>query len=237
SGSGNLSDTVNLPAGSTVSYTVLANISSGATGSLTNTATVTAPAGVTDSNLANNSASDTDTLTPQAELAITKTDGVASVSAGGSAIYSIVATNSGPSAATGATVTDTAPAGLTFGSWSCVASVGSSCPASGSGNISASVNLLSGGTATFTVNATVAGNATGSIANTATIAPPAGVTDPNLANNTASDTDTLSSIADLAITKSDGVASVTAGTSTTYTIVVSNNGPSAVTGAVVRDIL
>ena len=190
-----------------------------------------------DSNPANNSASDTDTLTPQAELAITKTDGVASVNAGGSATYTIVATNSGPSAVVGATVADTAPAALTFSAWACVASVGSSCPASGSGNISASVNLLSGGTATFTVDATVAGNATGSIVNTATVATPAGVTDPNLANNTATDTDTVTSVADLAITKSDGVASVTAGTSTTYTIVVSNNGPSAVTGAVVSDIL
>ena len=237
SGSGNLSDTVNLPAGSTITYTLLANINSSATGSLTNTATVTTPGGVTDSNPANNSATDTDTLTPQAELAITKTDGVASVNAGGSTIYTIVATNSGPSAVVGATVTDTAPAALTLGAWTCLASVGSSCPASGSGNISASVSLLSGGTATFTVNATIAGNATGSIANTATIAPPAGVTDPNLANNSAADTDTVGSVADLAITKTDGVASVNAGGSTVYTIVATNNGPSAVTGAVVSDNL
>ena len=237
SGSGNISDTVNLPTGSTITYTLQANIGASATGSVANTATVAAPGGVTDPDLTNNSATDTDTLTPQAELAITKTDGVASVTAGGSTIYSIVATNSGPSAAIGATVTDTAPAGLTFGSWSCVASVGSSCPASGSGNISASVNLLSGGTATFTVNVTVAGNATGPIVNTTAVAAPAGVSDPNLANNSATDTDTVGSIADLAITKSDGVASVTSGTSTTYTIVVSNNGPSGVTGATVSDIL
>ena len=56
--------------------------------------------------------------------------------------------------------------------------------------------------------------------------PPAGVTDPNLANNSATDTDTLTPQADLAITKSDGVTSVAPGQPTTYTIVVSNNGPS-----------
>src|SRR5262249_59948506 len=83
------------------------------------------------------------------------TDGVTSVNAGGSTTYTIVATNNGPSAVTGATVTDTAPAGLTIGSWTCAASAGSSCPAGGSGNISASVNLLNGGAVTLTGNASL----------------------------------------------------------------------------------
>jgi hypothetical protein len=44
------------------------------------------------------------------------------------------------------------------------------CPASGLGNLAASVDLLSGGTATFTVTATATGS--GTISNTATIAAP-----------------------------------------------------------------
>ena len=44
SGSGNINDTVNLPVGATITYTLIANIASGATGTLVNTATVTAPA-------------------------------------------------------------------------------------------------------------------------------------------------------------------------------------------------
>src|SRR5439155_378255 len=170
-----------------------------------------------------------------ADLAVTKDDGATSVNAGGSTIYTIVVTNNGPSAVIGATVTDTAPAGLTIGAWTCAASAGSSCPASGSGNIAASVNLLNGGTATFTVNATVAGNATGSIANTATIATPVGVSDPTPGNNSATDTDTVNLVANLSITKTDGVSSVNAGSSTIYTIVATNNGPSAVTAATVTD--
>ena len=170
-----------------------------------------------------------------ADLAVTKDDGTASVNAGGSTIYTIVATNNGPSAVIGATVTDTAPAGLTIGAWTCAASAGSSCPASGSGNIAASVNLLNGGTATFTVNATVAGNASGSIANTATIAAPVSVTDPTPGNNSATDTDTVNLVADLSITKTDGVTSVNAGGTTTYTIIVANAGPSAANGAVFTD--
>ena len=90
---------------------------------------------------------------------------------------------------------------------------------------------------TITLTGTVDPTATGTLTNTATVSPPAGVTDPNLANNSASDTDTLTPQADLAIAKGDGVTSVVPGTSITYAIVVSNNGPSAVTGASVSDPL
>lgn len=41
--------------------------------------------------------------------------------------------------------------------------------------------------------------------------------------------------ADLAITKTNGATTVTSGSSTTYTLVVTNNGPAPVTGAVVSD--
>ena len=44
SGSGNISNTVNMPAGSTITYTVTGTVGPAATGNLTNTATVTAPA-------------------------------------------------------------------------------------------------------------------------------------------------------------------------------------------------
>ena len=42
SGTGNISDTVNVPVGATLTYTVLATISSSATGTMANTATVPA---------------------------------------------------------------------------------------------------------------------------------------------------------------------------------------------------
>jgi len=58
-------------------------------------------------------------------------------------------------------------------------------------NISAPLNIPVGGTVTFTVTGTIALNATGNIVNTATITAPSGVTDPNGANNSATDTDAL----------------------------------------------
>jgi hypothetical protein len=55
---------VNLPAGSTLTFTTTSGTVSATTlaTTLANTATVTVPAGVLDTNLANNSATDTDTI-------------------------------------------------------------------------------------------------------------------------------------------------------------------------------
>ena len=135
-----------LPSGLTATATV-----TGGASPMTNVATVTAPAGINDP-AGNNSATDNNTvITPTADLSITKTDGLTSVNQGATLTYTIVASNAGPSAVVGATVSDVFPAQLSSVTWTCAASAGSSCPASGSGNLSALVNLLSGGTATFTV--------------------------------------------------------------------------------------
>ena len=236
SGSGNLNTTVSLLAGGTATYTVNATVSGSASGTITNTATIAAPGGVTDTNPSNNSATDVDATNLVADLAITKTDGLTTVVPGTAITYTIVATNNGPSVANGATVADTFPAFLVNPTWTCVASVGSSCgTANGTGNINTTVNLFVGGTATYTVNATVSALASGALANTATVAAPAGVTDPNPNNNTATDVDTLNPTADLAITKTDGLTTVVPGTAITYTIVATNNGPSIANGATVAD--
>jgi len=233
-GSGNINDTVNLPSGGSVTYTASCTISAAATGTLSNTANVTAPAGVTDPTPGNNSATDSDTLGATADLAITKTDGVTTATAGGSVTYTIVASNAGPSNATGATVADTFPASLTC-TWTCVGAGGGTCTAAGSGNINDTVNLPSGGSVTYTASCAISAAATGTLSNTATVTAPAGVTDPTPGNNSATDSDTLGATADLAITKTDGVTTATAGGSVTYTIVASNAGPSAATGATVTD--
>jgi uncharacterized repeat protein (TIGR01451 family) len=234
SGSGNLNDTVNLPAGGSVTYTASCNISASATGTLSNTATVAAPAGVTDPTPGNNSATDSDTLAASADLSITKTDGVTTATPGGSVTYTITASNAGPSDAPGATVGDTFPGSLTC-TWTCVGAGGGTCAASGSGSLNDTVNLPSGGSVTYTASCNISASATGTLSNTATVAAPAGVTDPAPGNNSATDNDALGAQADLSITKTDGVTSVTAGSSVTYTITASNAGPSSATGATVAD--
>jgi uncharacterized repeat protein (TIGR01451 family) len=222
--------------GGTVTYTATATINPAATGTLSNTATVTAPAGVTDPNLANNSATDTDTLTPLANLSITKTDGQATVVPGSPITYTIVASNAGPSPVTGATVTDTLPATITLATWTCLGAGGGTCTASGSGHINDTVNLPVGGAVTYTLSGTISPSLIGTLSNTATVTAPGGVIDPNLANNSATDTNTTAQ-ADLSITKTDGQTVAEPGTTVTYTIVVSNAGPSSATGAMVADTL
>jgi uncharacterized repeat protein (TIGR01451 family) len=232
SGTGNIQTTVTLLPGGTVTFTAVAQISSSATGTLTNTATVAVPPG--DTTPADNSASDSDSLTPQADLAIAKTDNVTSVVPGTSTTYTIVVSNAGPNTAVAQTVTDNFPATITSVSWTAVPSAGSSVAAtSGTGNIATTVTLLPGGSVTFTAVAHISASATGTLTNTATVAVPPGDNTP--ADNSATDTDTLTPQADLAITKTDKVTSVVPGTSTTYTIVVSNAGPSTAVAQAVTD--
>jgi hypothetical protein len=235
SGITNINATVNLPIGATATFTAVCNISPAASGSLSNTATVTVPAGDTDPDPANNSATDTDAPNPQADLNITKTDGSATAVPGGSTIYTITVGNAGPGNVTGATVTDNFPAAISSANWTAVYAGGATGPAAGSGNISALVNIPSGGSVTFTVTCIISAGATGSLSNTATVTTPAGTTDPDPANNSATDTDTLVPNADLSITKTDGVANYTPGGTTTYTIIVSNNGPGNVNAAIISD--
>ena len=191
SGTGDIDTTVTLLPGGTATFTVSGSIDPSATGTLTNTAAVSAPSGVTDPDTSNNSASDADTLTPVADLSIAKTDGTADVVAGTSTTYTIVVTNGGPSVATGAAVNDVMPTAVSA-TWTATASTGSSVAASsGSGNIATMVTLLPGGTATFTVVAAVSHSATGTLTNTATVAAPAGVTDNDLTDNSATDADAI----------------------------------------------
>jgi uncharacterized repeat protein (TIGR01451 family) len=190
SGSGNINDaSVVLPVGASVTYTAVCSISASATGSLSNTATVSSS--TSDPNPANNSATDTDTLTPQADLSITKTDGVTARIPGSSTTYTLVASNAGPSNAPGTVVTDTLPAALSGAAWTCVGAGGGTCSAAGSGNLSDTVNLPVGASVTYTLTATVSASATGTLSNTATVSAAAGITDPTPGNNVVTDTDTV----------------------------------------------
>ncbi len=122
----------------------------------------------------------------RSDLSITKTHSPSTGTPGLPVTFTITATNNGPLAVSGATVNDTFPAGISGVSWTCAATPGSSCSAaSGSGNISATVNLAVGGTATFTATGTISSAAVGSLTNTATVTSPASVFDPLGNNNSA----------------------------------------------------
>ncbi|RFF31259.1 DUF11 domain-containing protein [Wenzhouxiangella sediminis] len=174
----------------------------------------------------------------QSDLAVTKTDGAAASTPGTSVTYTIVVTNNGPDDVTAATVQDSFPAALSACSWTCTASAGSTCTAGPvAGNISDSVNLLNGGTATYTATCDIDPAATGTLDNTASASVPAtGWLDPNTADNSATDSNTLEPSADLQITKTAGGTDHLVGEPMVYTIVATNNGPSWPSDVTVSDL-
>src|SRR5262249_49186897 len=103
------------------------------------------------------------------------------------------------------------------------------------GPIATTVDLPAGASATFVATGTVSPGAIGTLANTASVTPPAGTTDPTPDDETATDTTTISQSADVQVTKARSPAMVTAGNPATFTIVVSNAGPSTATGVVITD--
>ena len=176
-------------------------------------------------------------LGPNADLSVTINDSLGTYTPGGTATYTVIVHNSGPSAVTGATAAVTKPLQITTWTVTCVPSAGAVCtagPVTPAGNISDLVDIPIGGNVTYSIVSSINASAVGNLVTSATINNPGPTPDPNLANNSASDTDAPPS-ADLSITINDGISLWTPGGSTTYTVVVDNNGPLNVTGAVFTD--
>ena len=178
-----------------VPFQVTVNINSGATGTINNGNYTIGGDGVSPILGALVQTTITAAVT-YADLGVTVSDGTPGVVWGGPVAYTLTVGNGGPSAVVGATVTDTFPAQLTGVTWTCTATGGGACQSgSGSGNISRTVNLPVGATATFAISATViAGSGSGTLTNSASVAPPAGVTDPGASNNTDADVDGIGTL-------------------------------------------
>ena len=202
---------------------------------------MTPPGGTTDPTPGNNTATDTDTLTPQVTLLVTKTDGATTYTPGGSATYTVTIENTGASDALGVDVSDALPAGVTLSAnVTCAANGTSTCGtvAGLSGATSFSVTAArvnAGGANTIVLTVPVAfaaGMSANPLVNTATATDvPTGATDSD------SDSDTLSANVTLAVTKTDGSATYTPGGTAVYTITVVNNGVSDALSVNVSDTL
>ena len=129
----------------------------------------------------------------------------------------------------GVAFADTLPAGLTIADSSVGICGGTRTTTASTGIISLTgATIAVGGTCTFSV--AVTGTLGGQYTNvTGAVTSANGGT-----GNTATAVLTVSS-ADLSITKTDGVSSAPAGSTVTYTIVATNNGPNPATGATVTD--
>ncbi|HEX4147174.1 MAG TPA: SdrD B-like domain-containing protein [Pirellulales bacterium] len=238
-----ITDTVSLPAGSSIVYTVTGTLdiptdTDVPINSISNTVSETPTGGITQT------ATDFDNVI---RLGISKTDNSvdSSVIPGQSLTYTVVVTNHGAGTATGVTIVDPVPANFTGDTWTAASTTvpaATGFSATGSGNIDdTNVTMPPDSSITYTVTGTVSSTATSgsTLTNTATATPPGGTP------VSATDTDTVGT-PDLSITKVDnaGGSSITPATgnvipgqSLTYTVVVSNTGTGAVAGATVSDPL
>jgi uncharacterized repeat protein (TIGR01451 family) len=145
-------------------------------GNAANTAVVAATEN--DPDATNNTASTATTVLASADLSLTNLDSADPVTAGAAFSYTITASNGGPSNATGVTVTDTLPFGMTLVSSS--ASQGA-CNAAGTTVTCNLGNLAVNAAATVVLNVSVA--ITGTVTNTASVT--ASEPDPAPGNDTA----------------------------------------------------
>jgi LPXTG-site transpeptidase (sortase) family protein len=164
------------------------------------------------------------------DLVITKSDGIASVTAGDTVTYTITARNDGLIDAIGAKVVDSFPASLTAITWTCAADAGAACTASGSGNISDTIDLPAGTSVTYTVTATVVDPLAVNVINTASVIPPAGLVDEDTTNNTDTDTDLRNSLTLAKAVAAAHTDYLVLAEEVTYTYTLTNSGTSTLAG-------
>jgi len=198
---------LSLASGQSAFATFIYSIDPNATGPLTVTSTVIAPAGTTDPTPINDSFTDSDTVTPQSDLAVAIDDGTTIVVPGTSNTYTITVTNNGPSTVSSLTLTDSIPAALLNPNFtpSAGAYISTQVGPNTYTGVWSGLSLASGQSVTLTLTGTIDPNATGLLTNIVTVAPPAGTTDTNSANDTATDTDTIPVATTLATTASPNV--------------------------------
>jgi uncharacterized repeat protein (TIGR01451 family) len=166
------------------------------------------------------------------DLSIAKTGDPASVPVGETLTYTLSASNAGPSQATDVTVTDDLPDDVTLVSSSTTKGTCSPAP----GGLTCALGPLDAAE-DVTVTIVVTPTAAGTITNVATITSALGDIELNSEDNSDSVDTTVTPVTDLTVEKSASPTTVAVGQSLTYTIAVTNGGPSGATGVTATDTL
>jgi uncharacterized repeat protein (TIGR01451 family) len=220
-----------LAVGTPISITITARIAASTVSGTTLTNKVAATSATPDANTANNAASAAVTTTASADLIVTKSVSPASVQAGGAAVWTIVVTNNGPSDAQSVSVTDSLPSGFTVSGLS--TSLGSCTLATATCAVG---TLAAGSSATLQMTGTVATSYSApTMSNSATAT--STTADPVAGNNIGRAVATVTTLADLKVSKSASPNPVVAGDPLTYTITLTNGGPSSASNVVLTDPL
>jgi uncharacterized repeat protein (TIGR01451 family) len=164
---------------------------------------------------------------------------------GGTLTYTIDVSNAGPGVAGTVNVIDNFTAGAYSSvTWTCgVISTGSTtlvttaCQSpSGSSNINQTVSLSINGQVRYTISAVLSNTFTGTLTNVGNATVSVNFSDPTPTNNISTVTLTVVPAAALAVTKTNGITTTTAGGTLTYTVTFTNLGPGNADGAVIQDV-
>lgn len=226
---------LDLGVGGDARFELASRVHPSARGELRNTASIAPGSGV-DPVLDDNVDTTVDLIEVESDLSVSK-QGPAEAVAGLELTYRIEVRNQGPSDALGMRVVDPLPAALQNARWTCSASSGSSCPASGTGPLDLTADLRVDGSLSIDLTVRISSAYIGPLTNTVSLVNEPGAIDPNPQDNTASWTTEVIAVADVAVSKSNGVGSVVAGQSYVWDIAVGNAGPSDAPQVRVRDPL
>ncbi|AKQ44457.1 hypothetical protein TH63_00485 [Rufibacter radiotolerans] len=214
----------------TKTLTLMARTS--ALGSFTNTAALASRTGFElDENNSNNTSSNTITVSPTADVAVTNVVSTNTPSQNEVVTYTIKVVNNGPNNASTVTVANQLPAGLEITGSS--VSLGSFDKITGIWTIGTIANA---GSQTLMVYAKAANTGSYTITSTQSHTE----FDNQSTNNSSSGTITVQPLADVAVTQivtPSAGATYTTGETVTYTVNVTNNGPSTATNVLVTDKL
>jgi uncharacterized repeat protein (TIGR01451 family) len=219
-----------LDPGATKSFKVVTKVAGSVVHRIKNTAT--AHSTTPDPNPKDNEKTTETPTGPKTDLELTKTASAGSAPVGGQVMYTLTVKNNGPSDATGVTVEDPLPAGL---------SLASAQPSQGkcSGTTCHLGTLAAGGSAQVLITADVKSGAGTSVKNIAKVI--GDQPDPDPGNNEGGRTIEVKPgpepTFDLSVTKTSNVKVPRLGQRVTYTIAVKNNGPEAAPEAKVTDTL
>ena len=185
----------------------------------------------------NNEATESISVQAIADLRIAKT-GPATATAGTDITYSLSITNDGPSTARGVIIEDNLSAGVTI--LSVTASGGATCNAGVPGDAARPTvcsfgNLASGVSRTMSIEVRILPDFVGPLHNDTRVS--STTLDDDLSDNLDTIVTAISASADLSVTKTDSPDPVLAGDDLTYTITVSNGGPSSAQDVVITDTL
>ncbi|MGH8052903.1 MAG: SdrD B-like domain-containing protein [Stenotrophomonas sp.] len=175
-----------------------------------------------DPNTDDNLETQNTTLIAAGDLQMEKTGTPNPVPAGGEVTYTITVTNNGPSVSTNFNVTDALPSGVTYVAGSAQSASGGWTFNNQNGTHAGA--LAVGASATYTFKGKV-NVASGNLVNSATVNA-VGTPDPNASNNSDDAAVTVAAGADLAIGKTASPIPALPGELITFTVTVTNNGPS-----------